>query len=82
MNNTHGPISSSFLLLYFLCQNLEQLVHDPKYVDQFLTVFTLQLSQQGSFLQDDQNKGKQLYVLTKVVPYPKYLDQFLKWICF
>ena len=37
----------------------------------------MKLSQQGLFLQDDQNKGSQPYVLTIITHNPKYLDQFL-----
>ena len=36
-----------------------------------------QPSQWGSFLQDNQNKGQQPYVLIKTTHYLKYLDQFL-----
>ena len=37
----------------------------------------MKLSQQGSFLWDNQNKGSQPYVLTIITHNPKYLDQFL-----
>ena len=36
-----------------------------------------QPSQWGSFLQDNQNKGQQPYVLIKTTHYLKYHDQFL-----
>ena len=36
----------------------------------------MKLSQQGSFLRDDRNKGSQPYVLTVITHNPKYLDQF------
>ena len=36
----------------------------------------MKLSQQGSFLQDDQNKGSQPYVSIKITHNPKYLNQF------
>ena len=36
----------------------------------------MKLSQQGLFLEDDQNKGSQPYVLTIITHNPKYLDQF------
>ena len=38
--------------------------------------FYVKLSQQGSFLQDNQNKGSQPYVSTIITHNPKYLDQF------
>ena len=41
----------------------------------------MKLSQQGLFLQDDQNKGSQPYVLTIITHNPKYLDQFLIVLC-
>ena len=36
----------------------------------------MKLSQQGSFLQDNRNKGSQPHVLTIITQNPKYLDQF------
>ena len=36
----------------------------------------MKLSQQGSFLRDDRNKGSQPYVLTIITHNPKYLNQF------
>ena len=36
----------------------------------------MKLSQQGSFLRDDQNKGSQPYVSIIITHNPKYLDQF------
>ena len=36
----------------------------------------MKLSQQGSFLRDDRNKGSQPYVLIIITHNPKYLDQF------
>ena len=39
--------------------------------------FYMKLSQWGSFLWDNQNKGSQPYVLTIITHNPKYLDQFL-----
>ena len=41
----------------------------------------MKLSQQGSFLRDDRNKGSQPYVLTVSTHNPKYLDQFLMVLC-
>ena len=38
--------------------------------------FYMKLSQQGSFLQDNQNKGSQPYVSTIITHNPKYLNQF------
>ena len=38
--------------------------------------FFVKHSQQGSFLQDNQNKGSQPYVSTIITQNPKYLDQF------
>ena len=51
--------------------------HTPKYLDQFLTVFCLQPSQLGSFLQDNQNKAQQPYVLIAITNTSKYHNQFL-----
>ena len=36
----------------------------------------MKLSQQGSFLRDDQNKGSQNYVSIIITHNPKYLNQF------
>ena len=36
----------------------------------------MKLSQQGSFLRDDRNKGSQPYVSIIITHDPKYLDQF------
>ena len=50
----------------------------------------MKLSQQGSFLRDDRNKGSQPYVSTIITHNPKYLDQlwmvlhktFTTWLIF
>ena len=41
----------------------------------------MKLSQQGSFLRDDQNKGSQPYVLIIITYNPKYLNQFWMVLC-
>ena len=41
----------------------------------------MKLSQQDSFLRDNQNKGSQPYVLTIITHNPQYLDQFLIVLC-
>ena len=58
---------------------LIEATHYTKCLDQFLGSFACDLSQQGKFLLDDQNKEQQPYpyVLIKTTHYPKYLDQFL-----
>ena len=41
----------------------------------------MKLSQQGSFLQDDRNKGLQPYVSIIITHNSKYLDQFWMVLC-
>ena len=41
----------------------------------------MKLSQQGSFLRDDRNKGSQPYISIIITHNPKYLDQFWMVLC-